>query len=65
MFIISISKKLKIIYNPITKSPSLSSIKVLLVKQKAHFDFPLILFFEIKTNFFGNVILVCLLCVLQ
>ena len=34
-------------------------IKDLLVKHSAYFDFHLILFFEIKTNFFGNVLSAC------
>ena len=38
---------------------SISSIKVLSVKQITHFGFPLILFFEIRTNLFGNVLLAC------
>ena len=39
--------------------PWTSWIKVLLVKQIAHFDFPLVLFFEITINFFDNVLPVC------
>ena len=35
------------------------------VKQIAYLDFIFILFFEIKTIFFGNVLLVCLLHFLQ
>ena len=43
----------------------MSSRKNFLVKHIAHLDFPLILLFEIKTNFFGNVLAVCLLHFLQ
>ena len=35
------------------------------VKQIAHFDFAVILFFETRTNFFGNVLPVCFLQFLQ
>ena len=43
----------------------ISSIKDLSVQQIAHLDFPLILFSEIKTNYFGNILTVCLLHFLQ
>ena len=48
-------KNWRLISNSLSISYLISWIKVLSVKQMVHFDFPLILFFEIKINFLERI----------